>query len=86
MAADAEDALTDFFVDSFSIKQGEYTSICATFQRTHNHLIFLHCDNDYTMYEIRSYGGTYFELWIEKIGCYSQSVGPQKVAELDIMD
>ena len=86
MVGDLEDGISDFIIDSFSIKQGRYTSICATFQYEHKHFIFFTCDNDYATFEIRNYGDTYFELWSSTSGCYSRSIGVQKVGELDIMD
>ena len=84
--SDLADDLRGIFIDAFSIKQGSYTSVCATFQYSHKHLLFLSCDNDYQTLEIRNYGDTYYELWISASGCNLVTLGAQKVADRDIMD
>ena len=86
VVSEMEDTISGIFVDAFSIKQGSYTSICATFQYSHKHLLFLSCDNDYQTLEIRNYGDTYYELWISTAGCNSITWIAQKVADRDIMD
>lgn len=44
---DLEDGISDFIIDAYSIKQGSYTSICATFQYEHKHFIFFTCKRLY---------------------------------------
>ena len=75
-----DDAVTDFIVDSHSIRAGEYISIKASFQYTHTHFFGLFtCNAEYADYEIRLYGDGYQEVWCNYYGCFVSYVGNQKI-------
>lgn len=78
VAEDIEGEITDFIVDSYSIKQGKYKSIRAKFQYEHRHFFFFKCRSDYASYEIRNYDNTYYEVWFNAYGCYTRTFGSQK--------
>lgn len=83
VAEDIEGEITDFIVDSYSIKQGKYKSIRAKFQYEHRHFFFFKCRSDYASYEIRNYDNTYYEVWFNAYGCYTRTFGSQKVGARD---